>query len=784
MTSIVEVIQHYQRSIDSNQNNEARLLHCINKLYNLPIKVEHLQETGVGKTVNSLRKFNGEIGVAAKTLVTKWKAMVAAEEEPMDTTSQTNESETHNDSNGDDEGTTPRDDGEDENHNRNNTSQQLEENKHRSKDKKDKHKDRSSSSSNSHKEHKHTSSSSTSHHNSEKSSSKHSNEKHKSSSSSSSKDKEGSSRSSSKHKDKEREKEKTDHKSHKDKHKESRGGSDHDKEKEKNRSDKKREEKSKTADKEHKLESPNSSSNHKTNNHSSSSKSKHDDKKEKERSDKHKSSSKEKERTKDQEKSSSSSSAASSSSKDKSEHKSSSTSSTSKSFSTKDSDSAERKRRHNSDNDTTDFKSPQPKMAKVHKSSSNSTPTPASKVDSSPPTEQANDQEVADDSFDSSMGANFDDVLGMLNMPLKKSKKSLKSPSTPTASSNSSKKDNTTHRTTTSISSNSASSSSSKVNGTRVPFSSNNSTSFSTPSTSKSSTMKPDLLAPTAKLEPLDPSIALELPTISTNYKPMPLNQTVMDCVFNNSSSSSSSKPVRTLTDAEAITHGISSKTMRTKIYSGVRTGQTFQVPTLFDMCIRILQKNIDALEYTGGVPFEVLKPVLERATPQQLYVFEDYNPYVMEDSDILWQQHVSRNYRTKKRLENESWREMFIRCQEEEERRLSVLKDSIKASQKIAAAPVRKTQLAFVDSMVKPPRNVLKKQEQYGTKSKMVATPAARVASLSSVTPNAAKTGDQRLRVPSTARDHAQVSSSSIRPKKAPLMQKTLQFIRGRHKR
>lgn len=70
---------------------------------------------------------------------------------------------------------------------------------------------------------------------------------------------------------------------------------------------------------------------------------------------------------------------------------------------------------------------------------------------------------------------------------------------------------------------------------------------------------------------------------------------------------------------------------------------------------------TLAALEYTGGVPFEVLKPVLERATPQQLYVFEEYNPYLMEDSDVLWQQHVSRSFRTKKRLENESWREMFI---------------------------------------------------------------------------------------------------------------------------
>lgn len=60
-------------------------------------------------------------------------------------------------------------------------------------------------------------------------------------------------------------------------------------------------------------------------------------------------------------------------------------------------------------------------------------------------------------------------------------------------------------------------------------------------------------------------------------------------------------------------------------------------------------------------MPFEVLRPVLDRATPQQLYNFEEYNPYLMEDSDLLWQVHVSRNYRTKKRQENESWREMYM---------------------------------------------------------------------------------------------------------------------------
>ncbi|XP_013100988.2 transcription elongation factor B polypeptide 3 [Stomoxys calcitrans] len=743
-TSIVEVIQHYQRSIDNSQDNEARLLYCIQKLYKLPIKVEHLQETGVGKTVNSLRKFNGEIGVAAKSLVTKWKAMVAAEEEPMDTTPQSYENESHHNDHGGAEPPSPHNNNpeeeEDDANLNHTTTTQHNESKHSGHSEKDRHKERNHGSSSTH--HKESSNK-----HSSSSSSKHSNDKHKtssSSSSSSSRDKEAHHKSSSG--SKEREKEKTEHKS-RDKHKEK----DHQKDRE--RSEKRKEEKHKSekesktdlnSSHKHSSSSKNKSEDSHNNNHRSSSKEKGD----KERTEKHKSSSKDRDKSKEEK--------TSSSSKEKNDRKSTSSSTSHKSSSsssTKEpSESTERKRRHNSDTESIDFKSPQPKVAKTQKSSSSAKASPTE------------DDDGEDDCFDSSMGTNFGDILGMLNMPT--SKKSKKSNKTPASEKDSPPKPSTSNK-------------KNGMNASPVVYSP---VSTSKPTTSKPTTAKPDLLSSTAKLEPLDPNIALELPTISTNYKPMPLNQTVMDCVFN--TTSSSSKPMRTLTDAEALHHGISSKTMRTKIYSGSKTGQIFQVPSLFDMCIRILQKNIDALEYTGGVPFEVLRPVLERATPEQLYEFEDYNRYLMEDSDVLWQVHVSRKFRTQKRLENESWREMFIRCQEEEERRLSFLKDSIKQSQKIAAAPVRKTQLAFVDSMVKPPRNVMRKQEQYGTKAKLVATPAARVASLQNATPNAAKSGDQRLKVSPAVRDNAQVSSSVVRNKKAPLMQKTLAFMRGRLKR
>jgi len=67
------------------------------------------------------------------------------------------------------------------------------------------------------------------------------------------------------------------------------------------------------------------------------------------------------------------------------------------------------------------------------------------------------------------------------------------------------------------------------------------------------------------------------------------------------------------------------------------------------------------ALEFTGGVPYDILKPILERATSDQLFMLEHHNPYLIEDTDILWQYHCNREFRNNERQEMESWREMYM---------------------------------------------------------------------------------------------------------------------------
>nr|CAD7456681.1 unnamed protein product [Timema tahoe] len=265
------------------------------------------------------------------------------------------------------------------------------------------------------------------------------------------------------------------------------------------------------------------------------------------------------------------------------------------------------------------------------------------------------------------------------------------------------------------------------------------------------------LLAPSVKLAPLEMDVDLDsmLPMISPNYRPLGHYPGL---------ESPTQKKNRMLTDEEALSKVMYAKNQRTKVYSGVKTNKSWhKVPSLYDLCIRLLIENIDAMDYTGGVPFDLLEPVLKHATAQQLFTLEHYNPYLIEDTNQLWTFHVNKEFRTKPRLEFETSRDMYIptklganwpdpvpslfvfgpnqypvfclhltwfplrfnptptrlfssqRCVEEREEKLKALTSNIQLS--IAkSTPVRQTKLAYVDSVAKPPRNVARKQAKYGT--------------------------------------------------------------------
>lgn len=742
MTSIVENIKHYQKSIDRSLNDESRLLHCIAKLYRLPVSVQHLQETGIGRTVNGLRKYDGEVGVAAKALVSKWKSMVAAEEsedgggnggcgqqsggnnydhqQDEDDADNYDESrlqvdEDPNEEDGNDfdqdmhdqeDHESPRQEARPEEYRQVEVDEDNEsepEPEKVSKHKSEEH--RKSSSSKSRDRHEKDS---TSHHSSKK--------RHSSSSSS---------KKSSSESDK------------KDKHKSSGSSSSSER---KSSSQQSSEKESSQSVSQEKSGSSSSSSKH----HSSTKVSSKED------SNGYKKEESKRRRSEEVDELSNSKKIKKEESNGKSSSKSSSKSSKSSSSSgSKD---------------------------KSKKSSSSEKKRESSSKEKSP---RSDDDEV--EGLDSSAGASFADALAMIGMPSSSSTKKKSSSDKPKQSSSSSmpppaasvrSEKSSSHSSSSSKSSRHKESSSSKSTASNSGYNSS--------SSSSSVGSAVPLLARNVALDPLPEAseIVEALPIISPHYKPMPLNQTVMGCVFG---STAGRPPKSHLTEEEALGHSMQSKNQRTKVYSGVKT-YNGKVPSLFDSCIRMLQENIDLLDVTGGVPFDLLKPVLDRASPEQLINLENCNPYLMDDSDVLWEQHCKRQFRTQKRKEEEceSWREMYMRCSEERDAKLRSLTQNIKMSQAEKVAPVRKTQLAYVDSAVKPPRSVISKQARYGTDRTPVVSPAARVAALKNASSNVAKAGDTRLKVAPGVRDTAQAVFQPMKPKKAPMMTKVMNSIKG----
>ena len=52
----------------------------------------------------------------------------------------------------------------------------------------------------------------------------------------------------------------------------------------------------------------------------------------------------------------------------------------------------------------------------------------------------------------------------------------------------------------------------------------------------------------------------------------------------------------------------------------------------------------LSAIDYVGGIPYDVLKPVIDRATAAQLYNLEDYNPVRLSCSVSLSHTHTHTN--------------------------------------------------------------------------------------------------------------------------------------------
>ncbi|XP_072713910.1 elongin-A-like [Ciconia boyciana] len=219
------------------------------------------------------------------------------------------------------------------------------------------------------------------------------------------------------------------------------------------------------------------------------------------------------------------------------------------------------------------------------------------------------------------------------------------------------------------------------------------------------------------------------------------------------------------------------------QVYSGSKTVCLSKMLTLYEQCIRVLQNNIDSLHEVGGVPFEILEPVLTRCTPEQLFRIEECNSAFTEESDHLWKKHCQRDFKNESLLECESWREMYLRLFNQREEKLKMLTKNILSAQS-EKPKGRQVKMAYVTSAAKPPRNIRRKQEIHGT-----AGPVAQLHPIEKCKTRVPESRDRNNTSNPIPTSNSRSSSSRVmtqdrkKPIKkiAPIMRKTLKALKNR---
>lgn len=216
----------------------------------------------------------------------------------------------------------------------------------------------------------------------------------------------------------------------------------------------------------------------------------------------------------------------------------------------------------------------------------------------------------------------------------------------------------------------------------------------------------------------------------------------------------------------------------KTAVFSGTRHHSS-SVPRLEELCIQKLLDNANKIECVGDVPYYILEPLLKKVTLAQLKQIEAYNPQLVDDSDSdrPWKQHCERAFPGRKPRAGETWRDVFMRCEQERDHQIEKIAKRIRRHEE-RAVPARQTQV--VDNQLT------------GGKSRAIsATTVIKKTIRNHIPikgePSSSQSSSSRPIVKTSTvviKRGTQNGSSSSKSKTAPLMQKSMQLFKSRFRR
>ncbi|KIY43513.1 hypothetical protein FISHEDRAFT_78371 [Fistulina hepatica ATCC 64428] len=149
------------------------------------------------------------------------------------------------------------------------------------------------------------------------------------------------------------------------------------------------------------------------------------------------------------------------------------------------------------------------------------------------------------------------------------------------------------------------------------------------------------------------------------------------------------------------------------------------RVPSLVLYCQRVARNHIDELAGFGCMDFDLIEPILENCTEEQLRRLEQASPHICEYTDARWKALCYERFPTwmhqehdsGKAVEPQSWRNQFNEYQAREKLRL----DDLSSKMRIRAAEhdqqKKDTQVTVTDTL--PPA----KRPRWGNSSSQVKT-------------------------------------------------------------
>ncbi|KAF7295396.1 hypothetical protein MIND_01079200 [Mycena indigotica] len=111
------------------------------------------------------------------------------------------------------------------------------------------------------------------------------------------------------------------------------------------------------------------------------------------------------------------------------------------------------------------------------------------------------------------------------------------------------------------------------------------------------------------------------------------------------------------------------------------------RIPTLVSLCQRVAAVHVDCISSLGDeLRYDLVKPILERCTVDQLLRLEQASPHLERDTPGIWKQLCFKSYpaaadryNSGELPEPDSWRDKYFALVEEEERRIEEIGNKLR---------------------------------------------------------------------------------------------------------